>query len=77
MAAWIHGRNLGGRYSGALLCGIVGALTTGAFWLAVLQRTSDALPGLLAGGFAGLICGSIYFWFPGNFFRPDSLRRLP
>jgi hypothetical protein len=73
-------RNKLDRYSGGLLCGVVGALTSAALWVVLprspLPWTSIALLGILPGGVAGLACGLVYFWSPENLFRQKPLRSL-
>ena len=71
LAAWAV-RGKVGRYSGAILCGAVGAsaaITRFIFlpnttmdWESMADWLSLAKAWMFPGAFAGLICGLIYFW---------------
>jgi len=69
LGAWTF-RNVLDRFSGGLLCAVVGALASATFWLVLPQSplpwASIALLGILPGGLAGLVCGLVYFWSPEN-----------
>jgi hypothetical protein len=77
LVAWSLRRRLG-RWSGAFLCGMVGAFVAALFWLVLphsqLQGAQVLQLGILPGGFAGLVCGLIYYWPPNNSFKPKPLR---